>query len=36
LDVDATHVLVDGKIVHNGDQSLIEQINENGFEQFLN
>ncbi|MCR4999067.1 MAG: Fe-S cluster assembly ATPase SufC [Lachnospiraceae bacterium] len=36
LDVDATHVLVDGKIVHNGDQSLINEINENGFERFLN
>lgn len=36
LSVDATHVLVDGKIVHNGDQSLIDDINENGFERFLN
>ena len=36
LTVDATHVLVDGKIVHNGDQSLIADINENGFERFLN
>ncbi|MBE5907387.1 MAG: Fe-S cluster assembly ATPase SufC [Lachnospiraceae bacterium] len=36
LTVDATHVLVDGKIVHNGDQSLIDEINENGFERFLN
>ena len=36
LTVDATHVLVDGKIVHNGDQSLIDDINENGFERFLN
>ena len=36
LDVAATHVLVDGKIVHNGDQSLINEINENGFERFLN
>ena len=36
LSVDATHVLVDGKIVHNGDQSLIADINENGFERFLN
>lgn len=36
LTVDATHVLVDGKIVYNGDQSLIADINENGFERFLN
>ncbi|MCR5641123.1 MAG: Fe-S cluster assembly ATPase SufC [Lachnospiraceae bacterium] len=36
LDVDATHVLVDGKIVHDGDQSLIAEINEHGFEQFMN
>lgn len=35
LDVDATHVLVDGKIVANGDSSLITDINENGFERFL-
>lgn len=35
LDVDATHVLVDGKIVANGDASYIDEINENGFEKFL-
>ena len=35
LDVDATHVLVDGKIVENGDASLIDEINEKGFERFL-
>ena len=35
LKVDETHVLVDGKIVANGDSSFIEDINENGFERFL-
>jgi Fe-S cluster assembly ATP-binding protein len=35
LHVDHTHVLVDGKIVENGDASLVEEINENGFERFL-
>jgi Fe-S cluster assembly ATP-binding protein len=35
LHVDYTHVLVDGKIVENGDASLVEEINENGFERFL-
>ncbi len=36
LDVDATHVLVDGRIAENGDASLIDEINEKGFERFLN
>ena len=36
LQVDATHVLVDGKLVAAGDGSLVEEINENGFERFLN
>ena len=31
LQVDATHVLVDGKLVAAGDGSLVEEINENGF-----
>ncbi|MCR5586753.1 MAG: Fe-S cluster assembly ATPase SufC [Lachnospiraceae bacterium] len=35
LDVDKVHVLVDGKIVTTSDKSLIEDINENGFERFL-
>ena len=35
LHVDKTHVLVKGKIIKEGDGSLVEQINENGFEQFL-
>ena len=36
LSVDHTHVLVKGKIVKTGDGSLVEQINESGFEQFIN
>ncbi len=35
LSVDATHVLVNGKIVEQGDASLIDEINEHGFERFL-
>lgn len=35
LHVDATHVLVNGQIVENGDGSLVDEINENGFERFL-
>lgn len=35
LDVDKTHVLADGKIVAEGDGSLVNEINENGFERFL-
>ena len=31
LHVDATHVLVDGTIVENGDASLVDEINEHGF-----
>ncbi|MDO4622767.1 MAG: Fe-S cluster assembly ATPase SufC [Eubacteriales bacterium] len=34
LKVDHTHVLVNGKIVENGDGSLVDEINENGFERF--
>lgn len=36
LYVDYTHVIVKGKIVKTGDGSLVRQINDNGFEQFLN
>lgn len=36
LNVDFTHVLVKGKIVKTGDGSLVKEINQNGFEQFLN
>ncbi len=35
LDVDYTHILVDGKIVATGDKSLIDEINENGFEKYI-
>jgi len=34
LKVDKTHVLVKGRIVKSGDASLVDDINENGFEQF--
>ncbi|MCC8065503.1 MAG: Fe-S cluster assembly ATPase SufC [Clostridiales bacterium] len=34
LHVDMTHVLMNGRIVAEGDATLISQINENGFEQF--
>ncbi|MCD8022544.1 MAG: Fe-S cluster assembly ATPase SufC [Lachnospiraceae bacterium] len=34
LHVDVTHVLVDGRIVAEGDASLVDEINENGFEKF--
>ena len=35
LHVDKTHVLVNGKIVASGDASLVDEINEHGFERFL-
>ena len=35
LDVDYTHILVDGKIVKTGDKNLISEINENGFEKYI-
>ncbi|MCD8083139.1 MAG: Fe-S cluster assembly ATPase SufC [Clostridiales bacterium] len=35
LHVDYTHVMVDGRIVATGDGSLVDQINENGYESFL-
>ena len=35
LHVDCTHVLVKGGIVHTGDGSLVDEINENGFERFV-
>ena len=34
LDVDYTHVLVNGRIVAHGDASLVDEINENGFTRF--
>ncbi|MBQ9066799.1 MAG: Fe-S cluster assembly ATPase SufC [Clostridia bacterium] len=35
LDVDYTHVLVDGNIVETGDGSLVDELNETGFEKYL-
>ena len=35
LKVDYTHILVDGKIVKTGDASLIDEINSNGFENYV-
>lgn len=32
LNVDVTHVMEDGKVVKEGDASLVDTINENGFE----
>ncbi len=34
LQVDCTHVMVDGRIVVEGDASIVDQINANGYEQF--
>ena len=34
LNVDVTHVMDEGKIVKNGDASLVDHINEKGFEEF--
>ena len=36
LHVDYTHVMVDGRIVTTGDGALVEQINREGFEPFMN
>ena len=35
LNVDFTHVMVNGRIVAEGDASLVDEINENGFEKYL-
>ena len=35
IKIDYTHVIVKGHIVHSGDGSLVEKINEEGFEQFI-
>jgi Fe-S cluster assembly ATP-binding protein len=35
INPDFVHVLVDGKIIHTGGPSLVEEINSNGFEKFL-
>ena len=34
LQVDHTHILVKGRLVHSGDGSLVDEINEHGFERF--
>lgn len=36
LHVDKVHVVVKGKIVAEGDGSLVEEINRNGFERYTN
>ncbi len=36
LTVDRTHVLVDGRIVEVGSESLVNEINASGFERFMN
>jgi len=36
LNVDKTHILVDGKIVKSGSACLIGEINKNGFEEYSN
>lgn len=35
LKVDKAHILVKGRIVHTGDGSLVQEINENGFDKFI-
>jgi Fe-S cluster assembly ATP-binding protein len=35
LKVDKTHVLAAGQIVADGDASMVEEINENGFEKYI-
>ena len=35
LHVDYVHIMVKGRIVHTGDGSLVQQINERGFEDFI-
>lgn len=35
LQVDRTHVLVEGQIVADGDASMVDDINENGFEKYI-
>ena len=35
LHVDATHILADGKMVASGDSSLVDEINTNGFEKYI-
>ena len=35
LNVDHTHIIVKGRIVHSGDGSLVQEINEHGFDKFI-
>ena len=35
LKVDKTHIMVKGKLVHTGDGSLVQEINEHGFDKFI-
>ncbi len=35
LHVDHTHILIKGRIVKSGDESLVREINENGFERYM-
>ena len=35
LKVDAVHILVDGRIVADGDASLVAEINRDGFEKYI-
>lgn len=35
LKVDYTHIMVEGKIIKTGDASLVDEINENGFEKYI-
>jgi Fe-S cluster assembly ATP-binding protein len=35
LDVDYTHILVDGKIVKSAGPELVSEVNENGFEAYI-
>ena len=35
LHVDYTHIMVDGKIVATGDGSLVDKINQEGYESFI-
>jgi Fe-S cluster assembly ATP-binding protein len=35
LHVDRTHILIKGRLVKTGDESLVKEVNEHGFEQFF-
>ncbi len=35
LKVDYTHIIVEGRIIKTGDASLVDEINENGFEKYI-